>query len=398
MKILMLTPYAPYPPNSGGRIRMWEQINYLGQRHDLTLVSFVASQEEYWQRKLLTGSCQQAVMVRHPQQLPTANLQELLEKPHVFQWYDVPAMTKTLEELQAQNFDVAIIEHIYMAQYHRLFPMPTILQEHNIESDIYKQLSMLDQGLNGSSQKQRAFLRATWMLMARYENETWPKFPLRVTVSDQDKQRLDRRCSTGRTVVIENGINTRAIEPVENEGSRKILFMGTMNYEPNVDGALYCRHEIMPKIWQKDPTISLVIAGRDPTPAVRALVATPQVEVIANPEDMSDVAKECCLTVVPLRSGGGSRIKIPHSMAMGLPVVSTTIGCEGLTVTDGQDILIRDDPGQFSEAVVDVVSDPALQSRLRTAGRQLVEDRYDWSRMFEQLEAEMQILADSARA
>lgn len=395
MKILMITPYAPYPPNSGGRIRMWEQIKYLGQRHELTVVFFVNSSKEHKQRVLLNDFCQQAIAVPHPQKPPAnTELQDLLRMPNIVQWYNVAEMRQRLAALNAETrFNLAIIEHIFMAQYQPLCPTYSILQEHNIESNIFKQLA----GINGADAigsqlgfaKKQTFLKAVWMLMGRYENETWPNFPLRITVSDKDKQEMDRRCQVGKSVVIENGVDTKTITPVSNENARKILFMGTMNYEPNVDAILYFHHQILPKIWETNPLISLVIAGRDPTPTVQALAVDPRIEVIANPNDMSEVAQTCCMTVVPLRSGSGTRIKILHAMALGLPVVSTSIGCEGLAVTDGANILIRDEPEAFAEAVLRVVTNAQLRDQFRTAGRQLVDEQYDWSRKFEQLEKEM---------
>jgi len=395
MKILMFTPLAPYPPNAGIRIRLWEQIRYLGQRHDLTVVSFV-SPEEYKNRGMLDGYCNRAIMVLH--EPPPVNLQELLQLPPVFQWYKTPEMTNALYSIKSNGFDLVIIEQIFMAQYHELFSTPTILQEHNIESNIVKQLTKLPPNLNGQvqGQQERVFRNTQWMLMARYENETWPKFPLRFTVSELDKQELDRRCPIGKTVVIENGINTEVNKPVESNNANKILFMGTMNYQPNVDAALYFRHSVLPKIWAKDPTASLVIAGRDPIPEVRDLARHPNIEVIPNPQDMTDVARNCCLTIVPLRSGGGTRIKIPHSMALGLPVVTTTLGCEGLTVTDGRDLLIRDDPDQFADAVLRLLADSNLRNLLKTSGRRLVEERYDWRCKFERLEEEALTLVNAS--
>lgn len=398
MKILMITPLAPYPPNAGVRIRLWEQIRYLGQRHDLTVVSFVSSLEEYAQRHMLDGRCRRAVMVMHSHQHPQTNLQDLLRLPEVLQRYNRHEMREVLAKLRSDEFDIVLIEQLFMAQYHELFSMCKVLQEHNIESDIIKQLTELRLNSNGfGQQKDRAFQNAMWMLMRRYENETWPKFPLRITVSKKDKQELDRRCPTGKTVTVENGINIQSIRPVDNGSSRKILFMGTMNYEPNVDAALYLNEAIMPAVWQKDPTAELVIAGRDPAQAVLDLRSDPRIEVIANPDDMNEIARKCRLTVVSLRSGGGTRIKILHSMALGLPVVSTSLGCEGLSVVDGRNIIVQDEPSQFANAILQVIANDELAKQLRSEGRRLVEERYDWSIMFEQLEKEMQNLVNSSK-
>jgi glycosyltransferase involved in cell wall biosynthesis len=162
-----------------------------------------------------------------------------------------------------------------------------------------------------------------------------------------------------------------------------------MNYYPNTDGALHLIKSIMPHIWQKDPAVSLCIAGLNPPQVIRDLTTDPRIEVIANFEDMREVAQRCCLTLVPLRLGGGTRIKILDSFALGLPVISTSLGCEGLPVVEGKHILIRDDPKQFANAVLEVISNPIMANNLRTNGRRLVEERYDWEKTFEQLEREM---------
>ena len=398
MKILMLSPDLPYPPNSGGRIRQWEQIKYLGQNHDLTFVSFVYSEEEYELRGVIERYCNQAVMVRHPKRILPSDSADLQKLPWPVKGCFTNDMRKTLEDLHPVDFDIAIIEFIYMASYRDLFSACTILDEHNIESSIFKQYAEMpnisEEKINGIK-KQRAFWKATWMLMAEYENRTWAKFPLRLTVSGNDKQEMENRCHYGRTVMIENGVNTRTVDLLPAGNSRKILFMGTMNYYPNTDAVSYLVKSIMPFIWEKDPTVSLCIAGKNPPQSIREFVSNPRIEVIANPEVMSEVAKKCCLTLVPLRFGGGTRLKILDSLAMGLPVVSTSIGCEGLSVRDGSHILIRDDPEQFADAVLRVISDPVLANTLRTNGRRLVEERYDWQRIFEQLEAEMLSLVDA---
>jgi glycosyltransferase involved in cell wall biosynthesis len=375
---------------------MWEQIKYLGSRHDLTVVTFVNTPREQEQRELLTAYCEHVITVRHPQRPPAnTELQELLRMPSVFHWFNVTEMYETLKAMEAnKRFQLAIIEHIFMAQYLPLCPAHTILQEHNIESNIFRRLA----GINGMDNtgnrlpfaKKVTVLKAMWMLMTRYENETWPNFPVRITVSDEDKREMDRRCKVGKSVVIDNGVDTKTITPLPIADTNRILFMGTMNYEPNIDAVLYFFHRILPAIWNTDPTIRLIIAGRDPVPAVTELASDSRVEVVANPPDMSEIAKTCCLTVVPLRSGSGTRIKILHAMAMGLPVISTTVGCEGLVVTDGKNILIRDTPEEFAEATLRLLRHAELRIELSKSGRDLVENQYDWSRQFENLENVMQ--------
>lgn len=237
--------------------------------------------------------------------------------------------------------------------------------------------------------------------MRKYENETWPKFPLRITVSQQDKAELDSRCPTGRTTVIENGIDTHEIRLIPEDrwldiSPRKILFMGALDFYPNIDSLFYLKERILPILWRTDATITVVLAGRNPSDAILDFAADPRIDVIANPQDMDEVAKDCYLTVVPMRIGSGTRIKILHSMALGLPVIATTLGCEGLNVVNGRNIFIRDTPEQFAEAVLKLVTDSRLAMGLRTEGRKLVEEQYDWSLIFERLEDEMLTLIDSA--
>jgi glycosyltransferase involved in cell wall biosynthesis len=309
-------------------------------------------------------------------------------------------MLKTLEDLQSFNFDAAIIDFIFMSPYRALLPAATVLQEQNIESDIFRQyadLPNITEAKISGVRKNRAFWKATWMLMAEFENKMWQSFPLRITVSEKDKLEMDSRCPFGRTIVIPNGVNTHTVALIPRTSSRKILFMGTMDYYPNTDAAVYFASSVMPFIWRKDPEISLCIAGLRPPESVMALASDSRVEVIANPASMREVASQCCLSVVPLRLGGGTRLKILDSFAMGLPVVSTSLGCEGLSLMDGRHILIRDDAGSFADAVLQVISDNILANTLRESGRKLVEERYDWGMIFTRLEQELLQLAEKNR-
>jgi len=400
MKILMASPYPPYPPNNGGRTRQWELIQYFGQRHDLTVVYNAFTEEEYGRQKSIGDCCEKAIAVKHPQKHLSSDLPDLQKLPWPIRTFRTREMLKTLEEIKSVNFDAAIIEYIFMSSYRELFPVCSLLHEHNIESNIFKQyaeISNVSEETIFGMKKDRTFWKATWMLMAEYENNMWPTFPLRITVSENDKQAMDRRCSSGRTIVIDNGVNTQTVNLIQNVNSRKILFMGTMDYYPNTDAASFLVKSVMPFIWTKNPGISLCIAGLNPPQSVTDLASDPRVEVIANPVDMREVAAMCCLTVVPLRLGGGTRIKILDSMAMGLPVVSTSLGCEGLTVSDGINILIRDDPGQFADAVLQIFSDDILKKTLRVNGRRLVEEGYDWGPAFRRLERELLQVAEKIR-
>jgi hypothetical protein len=274
-------------------MRIWQEIQYLGSRHEVTLISFYQTQAEYDQRGMLNEYCQRVILVKRPDTLQDADLQQMKQVTEIFQWYSTPEMKQALEGVRSEQFDVVLFEHIFMAQYQPLFPTCTVLQEHNIESNIFKQLAHLYRTSDPASpqQKMNAFRMSRWLLMRNYENETWPKFPLRVTVSQRDKEELDQRCPTGRTVVVENGINTREVQLIPDKQwrtapARKILFMGSLDFYPNIDCLFYLKETILPKLWQTDPTVSLVITGRSPSQAILDFAADPRIEVIATPRTL----------------------------------------------------------------------------------------------------------------
>jgi glycosyltransferase involved in cell wall biosynthesis len=385
LKILMLTPYPPYPPNTGAAIRRFEQIKYLGKSHHLVVVSFIAHHKDYaFEKIMLNNYCELAIMVK----MRISLLPILSKQPKLIKKFDSLKMWKVLKKLKEVNFDIVLFDSIFMTQYHKLFNQSyQVLCEHNIESKLVKQLTITN--LNKSKFKLLNRNNEQVKLIEKYENNTWSIFPLRTVVSECDKQELDCRCPVGETLVVKNGIDTRKTPLFDNKDAKKILFMGLMSYQPNIDAVCYFSEHIMPRVWQQDPEIKFCIAGRNPVKQVRKLVNDPRIEVIANPEDMNKIAQQCSMTVVPLRIGSGTRIKILHSMAMGLPVVSTSIGCEGLEVVDGFHLLIKDQPAEFAEAILQTSRDSELRSKLQKNGRHLVEAKYDWNKIFRQFEAEI---------
>jgi glycosyltransferase involved in cell wall biosynthesis len=384
MKILMLTPNVPWPPNSGGRMRMWEQIRYLGTRHDLTVVSCAFPGDENVPRRPLGESCARVLIAPHQEGAVEPADRSL---PWPLYPYASTVVRDTLAPLRKEHFDLLFVSNLFMAPHRALFPVPAVLDEYNSESDLVRQSAELCGTAPGD--RERTFLRATWLHLAQYEDHIWPSFPLRFMVSEKDLQEISRRCSTGRTVVVENGIDasgTRYDPPAQ---SRTVLFMGTLEYGPNVDAVLHFVSAILPLVRRRVPEVRLIVAGRHPAEEVRDAATAPGVELIANPEEMGPIARRCALAVAPVRIGGGTRIKILHAMAMGLPVVSTTLGCEGLAVRDGLHLIVRDGPRAFADAVVALMGDPARAERLARSARALVEERYDWQPILKRMEDEL---------
>lgn len=386
MKIIIISPFPPYPPDSGGRIRQWHMIKCLSEKHDLTLAFFINKGDETLMEGAFDGVCSDVAMVTHVGDTTPTGPQGI---PWPMRAYGVEPMKSLLTRLAARRYDLLITEFIYMAQHRHLFAAPAILHEHNIESSIFRQYAEMpnaDQAEIFGIRKDATFWKATWMMMRQYENKMWPQFDLRITVSELDKQEMDKRCTDGKSMVAENGVDTSAFRLLPVQRSKKIMFVGTMNYYPNVDGALFLMQAIMPRIWHLDPDIKLCLVGRNMPRRIYEQGGDSRIEIINDAPDIRDVAATCCVSVVPLRFGGGTRIKILEAFGLGLPVVSTSKGCEGLSGEDGRHLFIRDNPEDFAAAVVKLVNDNELSSQFRQSGRKLVEDRYDWHSIFEPVE------------
>ncbi len=207
-----------------------------------------------------------------------------------------------------------------------------------------------------------------------------------IVVSPVDEGLLHQSNPVMNLAVIPNGVNTAQYGPLpERHGSKEILFVGKMNYAPNVDGVLFFYREIFPLIRNQVPQARLLIVGAEPVPEVQSLASDPAVEVTGYVEDTVPYYQRACLSVVSLRAGSGTRLKILESMALGRPVVSTTLGCEGLAVTHRENILVADTQGDFAAQTIRLLNDERLRRRLVVNGRRLVETSYDWEIIGQQL-------------
>lgn len=402
-KLLMIFPFTPDPEQKGGAaIRMFEQIKYFGSRYRLAIVAFIFDESDRYMETKLEQYCDFALLLK----VGTPMSPYRRDRHQQLYFLQTWNMWRSLEKLSQINFDLVFFEFIFTAVYYPLFSGSLrILNEHNIESQLLQSCaSSNSEELIGRLAKRvdavKPFVNASReaQFLAAYEERMWSLFSLITVVSEEDKQQLEARCPSPqtertRTLVVKNGVNTQEIQPVDNQQAQKILFMGTMSYFPNIDAVFYFLEQIAPLIQEQQSKIDFCIAGREPPEEILALENQYSgIEIIANPPDMSQIAAQCQMTVVPLRIGGGTRIKILHSMAMGLPVVSTSLGCEGLDVINGKHLLIRDNPQDFATAVLEIARDRQLREKLRYNGRKLVESQYDWQAIFAHFEDTLKTL------
>jgi len=394
MRVLHFAPRVCWPLDTGAKLRNYHLARILSELAHVSLLAFTdqgeqgaAALEEFYEQvstvprdagytfpKILRG-----VLGRTP--LPLLN-------------YTTPAMKQALARtLSTQQFDVVQVESIHLMAYLSILreakPRPLVICDwHNIESELMQRYSERE-----SNAARRAYARKTARMMSDSEDRALQEFDAHVAVSERDAEKLREINSQARVFVIENGVDTNyySDEQIEiahpnarpNDAGEKnrIVFVGSMDYHANVDGVVNFAREVWPKVRDRLPGLAFTIVGRDPAPEVRELAAVPGIEVTGTVDDVRPFYREAVAAVVPLKIGGGSRLKILEAMAAGVPVVSTTLGAEGLNVKHGENILIADTNEQLIEAIRAVVEDDARRQQLSAAGRVLVSNHYDWSRL-----------------
>jgi tetratricopeptide (TPR) repeat protein len=377
-RVLLMLPGPPYPPRSGGAVRSFYEMKALHAKVDLVVASLLYDKATWPVKADLANYAQLALVVDagdRPARDPN--------QPKGVHRYASQGFQTILKQLGQVKFDIVVSDFVFMAQYRDYFPNAfQVLAEHNIESQIVRRSAAVEADQADPEAALAAQQEAD--RLAAFEDRMWPQYPLRFVVSEQDRQLMQQRCAIGETLVVNNGANTREIKLLADNPVPRVLLIGTLNYLPNVDGAVYFAAQILPHVWRRNPKVEFWIAGAEPAPEVRRLAEhDARIQLIANPEVMEDVAAQCCLSVVPLRIGSGTRIKILQSLAMGLPTVTTSLGCEGLSVEDDQHLLIRDRPEDFATAIVDLIADAGKREQLRQNGRALVEAEYDWEQIWE---------------
>jgi len=377
----MLTQVLPYPPDSGPKIKTWNVIKYLAQRHRVTLVSFVRGDQSA-DVHCLEPYCQAVHTVpmdRGVVQDSLAMLRSLLTgQPWMMVRDDRKEMRALVDHLAAeQHFDVAHADQLNMCQYAWRVPGAfKIMDAHNALWLLYKRL-----WATMSPGPRKWLLGRDWRLLKPYEGRLVRESDAVLTVSQEDKVALQQAAGQAMDVtVIPIAIDTEEVTVVEREDApRHILHIGTMYWPPNIDAVDWFVAEIYPLIRQQRPDAQFDVVGSRPPDDLLALNgAGLGINVTGYVEDPRLYQQRAAVMIVPLLSGGGMRVKILNALAEGIPIVSTTLGCEGIAVVPGHDILVGDAPEEFAAAVLNLLNDGDLANRIANRGRQTVVERYDY--------------------
>jgi glycosyltransferase involved in cell wall biosynthesis len=380
VNILFLTQVLPYPPDSGPKIKTWNVLRFLAQKHDITLVSFVRGDQQEDEAQL-ARYCRAVYTVPIERTILNDGRAVLYSLVSGIPWMmardDRRAMRRLVERVAADTaFDIVHADQLNMAQYAARLNAPKVLDEHNALWLLYRRLaSRIKPGVR------RWMLERDWRLLKRYEGRIVREFDAVLAVSDEDRAALQEATGVARPItVIPIAIDTDQVSVVERRaGANHLLHMGTMYWPPNIDGVTWFIEEIYPLIRRHRPDVVLDVVGSRPPPhLVRLGEQDAGICVPGYVADPTPYLEQAAAFLVPLRAGGGMRVKILNALAQGLPIVSTTLGAEGIAVTPGKNILLADTPKEFADAVLRLLHDPALAGRLGAAGRRLAEEQYDY--------------------
>jgi len=384
MRFLMITNTLPYPPNAGHPIRNINLLKRIAKDHQVWLLVMVTEEEAHADLGPLADFCEEVILVPayDPGALarPMQALKFLLKgTPPELRLYETREMIEALHDLTSRvDFDIIQFEDSYMARYQEYLPADWQGRKVLTFIDIaYRQYDRIYRIETKILRKLRLWLYSR--MMYTWEPQYAGNFDLNITMSDIDRDLLLTRNSSLNIKTIPNGVDTHEFHPLPmpSDGAIKLIYVGNMGYRPNVDAVTFFCEDILPLIHAKLPDVEFWIVGKSPLPEVEAL-ANDHVHVTGSVEDVRPYYEKSTVCVIPLRAGGGTRLKILESMALGRPVVSTSIGAEGIDYTDGENILLGDDPLTFASQTILLLQNKSKRQTILEQARQFVMDHYDW--------------------
>lgn len=323
---------------------------------------------------------------RGDREFPLAVARSWLSPYPVDLWkWRVDQVRQQVDQLIAGGgIDVCVADFLFAAANVPLGgPVPVVMFEHNVEYMIWKRLSAIE-----PSPLRRALFEVEWRKLRAREAAACAGSDLTVAVSEPDRRILAQLAPDARTASIPTGVDTTYFSPIAGrEQPSRLVFTGSMDWHPNEDAVLHFADSMLPLIRQQIPDVSLAVVGRRPTERLRQAGEKHGILVTGTVDDVRPYIAEASVYVVPLRAGGGTRLKIFEALAMGKAVVSTTVGAEGLALTPGREYVAADDPRAFAAAVVSLLRDSRRRRALGQAGRRLVEERYSWAQVAGEFES-----------
>jgi glycosyltransferase involved in cell wall biosynthesis len=406
MRLLMLMPRAPYPADHGAALRNFYLMKWLGSHHDVSVVAY-GDPGNYKVKQVLEGYVRDVHLVPPPRRSMIQRLTGMVtsrEPDLAKRLWSQPYVDVLRSLLARQMFDVVQIEGLEMfrlwttASDGRQGTGPIIvLDEHNAEYVLQESARRISLGQGKLGPALYSLIQAR--RLRRYEREACRIADGVIAVSKDDAAALAALCPTLNLAIIPNGVDTTLYQRrrCETTGQR-VLFIGKMDYRPNVDAVEWFCRAVWPLVRQERPDARFRIVGRDPTARVQALGQIPGVEVMGEVSDERPEFEQADLLVVPMRMGSGVRLKVLQSMAMAVPLVSTSLGMSGVPARPGVEYVRADAAPDFARGVVQVLGDSRLRGLLGEAGRRLVCQEFDWRVIMPRLDILYNTLVEAREA
>jgi glycosyltransferase involved in cell wall biosynthesis len=392
MKVLWVLPRPLEPLDTGGKIRTWNTLRYLARQHDITVIGLQPKLEGVV-HALVPAKGRELFhsLIPVPWSEPVKGsprfwlkvLANLLS-PHSFVMakYRNSVLEQRIRQLVAsERYDIVVADFLHITRSVPETGVPRVVFQHNVEAQI-RQRHYRDHGWGIT----RAFLAWEWLRMDRWERKICREYDGVIAVSEEDAAWFRDRCGAKRVWTVPTGVDETYFTP---DGDRTkpgwdLVFSGSMDWEANSLGMRWFLEDVLPLIRRLRPGTAVGVIGRNPPDWLRALAdETGGVTVTGRVEDIRPYVRSGLLYIVPIRFGGGTRIKIFEAMAMGLPVVSTPIGAEGLQLRDGRHIALAERPEDFSAAVLRLLDDRSAAEEMARTAREHVLHSNSWSRVAE---------------
>lgn len=406
MKLLFLTPQLPFPPQQGTTIRNFNIIKHLAARHAIHLVSFGTPQElddsplrEYCSRIEIAPPPVRATLTRTYETLasPLPDMARRLHSPVLAQKLTALLRQEKYDAIQIEGIEMAQIWRLETRDWSRANPQVasrqspiSIFDDHNAEWVLQKTAFETDVK-NPRRWHGALYSWIQWHKLSRFEREVCLQANRVVAVSAEDAQAIGSLDLRIKPVVIPNGVDVEYYVPSEEVCAKpladlSVVFTGKMDFRPNIDAALWFAGEILPALRQEIPLAHILFVGQKPSAQVSALNSRPGVQVTGWVPDTRPFIADAAVYAVPLRMGGGTRLKVLEAMAMGKAIVSTTRGVEGIACVDGREVVIADTARDLAHAIAALLRDKARARELGANARKLAEQLYDWHKIVPRFE------------
>ena len=389
--VLVVSAHLPYPPRWGFGTRVYQLMRQISSRHDATLLCYAAPGDENVER--LRQEFPVEIVHREKRGVAGKRARQLRSLASRVP-YDVwtthsREMQRVIDRLCAEkSFDIVQLESTLLA----LFEFPPeariVIDEHNVDYEVYARMHETER-----SPLRRAFYRSQERRFERFEQRGWQEVAAVVATSEREAEIMRGHAPETPVTAVPNSVDVEYFRPDSTPVEPgTLVFNGVLDYRPNIDGVNFLVDEVLPLVQKHRPDVRLTVVGRGSEADVKALRRR-EVDATGEVPDVRPYLQGAEIVVVPIRMGSGTRLKVVEGLAMGKPVVSTTLGCEGVNVRDGEHLLIGDTAAAFAMQIVHLFEHPQVGEALGRAGRELTGREYSWDYAGERLEQVYQQLS-----